>query len=235
MRQAWIARDSGLLEIKKYLETKGVDVFYQPVLDIAFIEPQLSFDVDVILITSANAAHYLKKQKKSILKNTKIICVGQSTASLLKDDFGCVFNVNGNAKSLLEFVLNTISVREKILYLRAREVSLDLTSYLKNEGFDATEEIVYVTDLKENLDDVFLEKIKNNLSFIFLLSQKTAQAFLSLTANVDKNLFSNTLFFCLSEEIANVLIEKDIYQSSQIVFSKEPNSVSLLDELKKYI
>ena len=203
------------------------DIFSGPLLEINYKKNIICFkNYDVILFTSFNAVKAIKNKE---MKNEIIaFCVGNKTSAEAEKLGFNVLNANGNAKDLLKLIHQKLIPRKnKILYLRGKNISLDLKTHLQKYNYDIEEKIVY--SQKEKLLSV---EILNNIEqrkidSVAIFSSNSVITF----SKCVKKLPNNFKIFCLSAKIANSF--KNNYKSNNLDYSiaKAPNIESFCELL----
>ena len=107
-------------------------------------------DVDTILFTSKQAIIYTNEISND-WQNKKILAVGSATAKMAKE-LGAT-DIYHPKEFYGEVLANDIVAKfknSKIVYIRPKVVSFDSKAFLRREGIDIKEEILYETTCKEH-------------------------------------------------------------------------------------
>ena len=167
-------------------------------------------NVQAILITSTNSLYYLSKLYKE--RNIKVFTVGSSSYKLAKKlGFKNVIDCAGDSVKMLNVVIEKTTKKSgSLLYLGAKEVSVDLTGVLENLGYNIKRYVVYKSREVKVPNKNFFNLIKlKKISWIVLLSRKGAANFSKLFLNkFSINYFKYIKFACLSENVSNALSNK---------------------------
>ena len=86
----------------------------------------------------------------------------------LKNSIKNVYSANGNVLDLIKLIEKKINnKKEKLVYVSAKETSVNLVSILRKKGFNINKVIVYEAKKIKVINKNILEKIKSNqLNFI---------------------------------------------------------------------
>lgn len=139
-----------------------MDVIHIPILSIHFLTPNINFDLYTgIIVTSKQAADALKFYAPD-WDTLKVVCVGESTASTMKQ-LGAlhVETADGYGMSILE----VLSLHEgKWLYLRPKTIASSWPDRARELGIEIDEVTVYETTCNEDMKEI---KIAQNGVLIF--------------------------------------------------------------------
>ena len=192
--------------IKKY--NLNFEFISSPLLKIEFLKVNIPLgDYKTLIFTSSNAV----KSAKSLQFNDDITayCVGSETAKEAKKLGFNIYNSEGNSQDLLRLIRESGSKKlGKILYLRGKQVSLDIAKKLRAERYEIVDQVVYKQKsllLKKSI----LDKLSNGaISDAVFFSSNTASYFAKAVSRLDDNFTA----YCLSEKIAKTL-SYSIYSS----------------------
>lgn len=139
-----------------------MDVIHIPILSIRFLTPDIDFDLyNGIIVTSKQAAQALKFYAPD-WNALKVVCVGESTASVMKE-LGArnVEIANGYGMSIVE----VLSLHEgKWLYLRPKMIASSWPARARELGIEIDEVIIYETTCNDEMGKI---KIDQNGVLIF--------------------------------------------------------------------
>ena len=139
-----------------------MDVIHIPILSIHFLTPDIDFSLyDGIIVTSKEAAVALKFYTPD-WNALKVICVGESTAKVMKELGACNIELaDGYGMGILE----VLSPHEgKWLYLRPKMIASSWPAYARESGIELDEVIIYETTCNEEIKEI---KIAPNGVLIF--------------------------------------------------------------------
>jgi len=169
--------------ISKIDKIKATDIIFEPMLEIIHIDVDIkkSQKYGGVIVTSANALHVIEKNPN--LKNIPFYCVGEKTSQKL-ENIGVkhIIEIAKTSAELLELI-NKHCVKN-FLYLRGKDISLDLT---KNNDFTVTEAVCYEAKKVDSFSDNFLNYISNNNDcLITFFSRRTAENFVQLLSILNR-------------------------------------------------
>ena len=215
-----------------YLKTKKVNfnLVSAPLLEIKYEKNIISFkNYDVILFTSFNAIRAIKNEE--INNEIMAFCVGNKTSGEAKKLGLNVFNANGNSMDLLKLILKIlIPGKNKILYIRGKNISLDLKTELEKYKYIIDEKIVYTQKEKQLSKAIINDIEQRKIDSVAIFSSNSVNIFL----NCVKKVPNNFVVFCLSTKIANLF--KNNYKSCNLDYNiaKAPNIESFCELLLEY-
>lgn len=228
----WITRpEKQAVQTASIFEHYDFQTIIEPVLRIKnlnFQENDLDC-FDVVITTSSNAIEAISHLKS--LKNKILFCIGPSSKrAAIHCGFSKVIENDGeaNVEGLIQTILqNQNTQQQKILYLRGHDISQDLTTFLKLQGFDVQERIIYQT-LTTAPNERIIRLIRSGeIRAITLFSVKTAEAVKSFVAAHNSNQYLNKTYgLCLSQSIASII--QDLPWAGTII-------APTVDELAQYL
>lgn len=118
-----------------------------PTIDFETIDSTFKLkEYDFLIFTSKQAVKSLNNINKDWV-NIPSISIGRATSNTIVEFGGTIEHepMRSNAKSLVEDIIKRYS-NKKILYLRAKEVSLDIKEELSKYNIEIDQEIVYSTN-----------------------------------------------------------------------------------------
>ncbi len=133
-----------------------MDVIHIPVISIVFLTPTIDFDLYTgIIITSKQAAQALKSYSPD-WSQLQVVCVGESTASAIKE-FGAlhVEIADGYGVSILE-VLS--SHKGRWLYPRPKLIASSWPINARELGMEIDEKIIYETTCNDEMKKIEVAK-----------------------------------------------------------------------------
>ena len=218
-------------ELDSLLNKTIYNVISLPILKVVNIhcDPISTNGSQAILITSANGLYRLSEL--SYDRTTKLFAVGKTTKKLAKKlGYKNVIDCEGDSGKMFNMVLKqTCKELGHLIYVGAKDISLDIPKMLKEVGYKVKRFVVYKTNNVDVIDSKFVNLLKlNKIKWIVLLSEKGAYNFNRLVEkDINLKYFLNVKFACLSKKVANKL-------SRRIISKFYPSNPSL-DELKYII
>ena len=151
-----------------------------PILKIEHLysKPINLHNAQALLTTSSNAIQIFSGLSKNRI--IPIYTVGSTSKKLAKRlGFKNVIDCQGDSGKMFKKVLNNCSKNNgDLIYIGAKNISLDLPNMLRNVGYKVKRYIVYKTKEVEVMDKKFLNLIKlKKIKWIVLLSKKGASNF----------------------------------------------------------
>lgn len=209
-----IRPESCSVKTLRKLTSAGFEVVHNPVMRLQINEFMTRAHVDVIIISSQNAIPALEDV---LLKHpkAKIIAIGDYTASL------CSKKVCASFESSKQFLLNYkkhFSPTDKITYLSASDVSIDIACELRKLGFDVERVICYTMQQIDHSYDV-------QADVVLLYSKRSAECFENI--RIDQ-----MVAICISQEVANIAKLKNF---KNIITASSANEDSMLLSLSTLI
>lgn len=167
----------------KALKKSGINNFVEPLLRITYRDVDLDSYVETKLQSFITTSKYAKPLVRS----------DEPLASIPE---------NGDTGTqLLQWIVDNLQPDGgKLVYLRGEKISLDLTTALREKGFDTDEVIVYRTEKPVELTERLVRNW-GKVSAVTFFSKQTLSNFLQLR-NKHKLGLENVDALCLSEEIA---------------------------------
>ena len=207
-----ILRSSGAMyndELEKILKSIHYEVLTFPILKTEYLysKPIKLHNAQALLTTSSNAIQIFSELSKNRI--IPIYTVGSTSKKLAKRlGFKNVIDCQGDSVKMYEKVLKTSYKNDgSLIYVGAKNISLDLPNMLRGQGYEVKRYIVYKTKEVKVID----EKLKNlinskKIKWIVLLSKRGASNFNKLFLNnISFTKFEKIKFACLSENIAKEL------------------------------
>jgi uroporphyrinogen-III synthase len=130
-----------------FATSKHPDALSVQSLQVRLLKPQIDFSkYDYLIITSKQTIKALEQYNKKDFINIPALCVSEKTATLYKNFGGTILDIgDGYGDNLVK------NIREKPkytkwLYPRAEVIASDFVQRSKNDGYDVSEEILYVSE-----------------------------------------------------------------------------------------
>ena len=170
-------------ELKKNINLKNFNFLNCPMLKIKTIKltknqiKEIKV-ADYIIFSSANAVNISRNYLNSF--SNKVFCVGDDTKmACLKNNIKNVSSSGGNVNDLIKLIVKKIKNRsKKLVYISAKETSVNLPLILKSKKFNVQKIIVYESEKIKRIQRSILNLIKlNKINFVTFFSKKTAIAF----------------------------------------------------------
>ena len=195
--------------IKQSLENQGYKVIVNPLLEIKY-KPNIfnPDEYEVLIFTSRHSIRYL--EEKNIFLKNKIICACGKSTFLEAKKFGTenTYILYSNVSELEENFANINGIKEKkVLYLRGREITSDITSIFRDNGINIDDEIVYEANAINEFNNELINELDGgqNLAFLFY-SIRTAQVYLQSMEKYNlSNKTSIIIAYCISKNVADFL------------------------------
>ncbi|MEL0185145.1 MAG: uroporphyrinogen-III synthase [Hyphomicrobiales bacterium] len=195
--------------IKQSLENQGYEVIVNPLLEIKYKTNIFNPDeYEVLIFTSRHSIRYL--EEKNIFPKNKIICACGKSTFLEAKKFGTenTYILYSNVSELEENFANINGIKEKkVLYLRGREITSDITSIFRGNGINIDDEIVYEANAINEFNNELINELDGgqNLAFLFY-SIRTAQVYLQSMEKYNlSNKTSIIIAYCISKNVADFL------------------------------
>ncbi len=212
-------------------QKSGINAIAAPLSKFTMLDSKLDKENDyqAIIFTSKNAIYALAQKK--IIKNfthLPCFCVGEICAQFAqKEGFENIIIAKGNVKNLIEKLkIYQWQKRSKILYPRARNISLELKSAVRPFGLKIEDYIIY--DMQPI--DIYHEKIRQyilggqEIAFA-LYSKNNAKWLIMLIERLGVQVnFSKIFFICFSENIAKQLSS---FSGAKILIAKHVNDEAM--------
>ena len=230
-------------ELKKNINLKNFNFLNCPMLKIKTIKltknqiKEIKV-ADYIIFTSANAVNISRNYLNSF--SNKVFCVGDDTKmACLKNNIKNVSSSGGNVNDLIKLIVKKIKNRsKKLVYISAKETSVNLPLILKSKKFNVQKIIVYESEKIKKIQRSILNLIKlNKINFVTFFSKKTAIAFnqLILKYKLEKYLI-NIECISLSNSIEKIAKKNNFKKYYVCANSDRKSFLELINILhKKFI
>ena len=195
-------------DLMEKLFSKGHKILHLPTLKISSLNmnPINPEEYNAFVFTSSNAVRNLKL----LNENKKIICfcVGSITEKIARQfGFQNTVSAGGNVNALKNLIENSKSISEKskIAYFCGDNISYNLDSELKKEGFDIIKIINYSAEKIISLSEENKKIIEKNVpDLIFVYSLRSAQSFIEIIKNHSLYpLMTGSTVMCISKKVAD--------------------------------
>lgn len=212
------------------IEACGCEALFEPILQVEFINPSISLNADRPLVfTSAHGvAAYAKAVPEG--RENPVYVVGDNTAEAAASArFTDIKNAHGTGDdlaALLETGLDGQNVRP--LYVRAENISVDLTVMMAGRGIVMDEVIAYRTIPAESLSLNLLRKLdKREVVACLFFSRRGAEAFSSLVQQYDRAYaLRATKALCISEGVVESV---SVLPFAQTLVSQTPDRDGMME------
>jgi len=230
-------------ELKKNINLKNFNFLNCPMLKIKTIKltknqiKEIKV-ADYIIFTSANAVNISRNYLNSF--SNKVFCVGDDTKmACLKNNIKNVSSSGGNVNDLIKLIVKKIKNRsKKLVYISAKETSVNLPLILKSKKFNVQKIIVYESEKIKKIQRSILNLIKlNKINFVTFFSKKTAIAFNQLILKYKlKKYLINIECISLSNSIEKIVKKNNFKKYYVCANSDRKSFLELINILhKKFI
>ena len=217
------------------LEKAGHQVSHIPLLDIKFFEHVEipNQDYQAVLVTSANGVRALSHNPNQIdVSKTTAITVGPASAKAAQQaGFNDIVQTElGDVNGIINYVKANLTPQNgPLLYPSGTKTTGDLQSTLSASGFKVERAILYEAQRLNALTDQIIDSIQSGkIKSVLLFSPRTAKIWLSLTKScIDKSRLAKLGHFCLSQNVANVLVNA-LGNDCDITICKKPDTQHML-------
>ncbi len=212
-----------LLKPKYYTNEVFVSV---PLLDIFFVNiKELYIQETNLIFTSRYGIKAIAEIEK--LKFKKTYCVGKSTAEVAtQSGFKNVYYPEeGNARSLINLILKDKDMLQTFHYLRGNKVSFNLKKELSNLGYKINETIIYKQRNNKLSDKQKSLMMSGEIGGIIFFSASVAKIFCKDIKIVPDGF----LFFCISDRVADNIIESNIMGDYILKVANKPDIEGIID------
>ncbi len=210
-----ILRASGIQksnELEDILKDCNYKIITFPILKIEqlYSKPIQLTNAQALLTTSSNAIQLFSELSKN--RTIPIYTVGSSSKNVAKKlGYKNVIDCQGDSVKMYQVILDNCSKNNgELIYIGAKNISLNLPRMLQKNGYKVKRYIIYKTKEVDVVDKKFLNLIKlEKVKWIVLLSKKGASNFNKLIVNdINFDQIKKIKFACLSENIARELSNK---------------------------
>ena len=211
----------------------GFDTVIYPILKLVDLNSKLPniSDFLYIIISSKNGVRVFANKYDE--RDICLYVIGEGSAEeAYKQGFNNVIIGGKDAADLCKKIKSELGTNSgKFLYISAVDQSYDITSELRDYGYNIEKLVLYEVIAKSNLDEGLLNNIEDGIiDCVLFFSPRSAAIFSSLIKKAGKgDIVKEVRAFCISRSIAkkaNELKWKMVYVSA------EPNKRSLIELLK---
>ena len=218
-------------QMQNYFELRGVECLINPLLEISYEKRSINFsNYDRVLLTSRHAVRSLVNKSLTFSKK-KVHACGRSTYAEVREfapENEYIFHESVN--DLVDAFRSSTPIDDsKMLYLRGRDVTVDLKSIFQGTGIEIEDSVEYIAREKILFNKEALEEFNSGRQIsIIIFSLRTAEIFLEALKKYNLgNKTSIIMAYCISKNIASMLQVKGI--QSKIL--TEPTEDAILDLL----
>jgi uroporphyrinogen-III synthase len=192
-------------EIAQEIESRGFVPLIEPVLDISDTDemPDEPAEGLPLIFTSANAVRAFAK--KTALRSMPVYTVGRNTADEARlAGYTNVESASGTAEDLTELLLSAAKTGlTEALYVRGRDVSVDLKQNLTKNGLKIAEFVAYQADPMQKLSISLLKSLDNKeIKAVMLFSVRGAKQFSDLIEQYDRTYRMKSIkVLCISNAV----------------------------------
>ena len=217
--------------MQNYFELRGVECLINPLLEISYEKRSINFsNYDRVLLTSRHAVRSLVNKSLTFSKK-KVHACGRSTYAEVREfapENEYIFHESVN--DLVDAFRSSTPIDDsKMLYLRGRDVTVDLKSIFQGTSIEIEDSVEYIAMEKILFNKEALEEFNSGRQIsVIIFSLRTAEIFLEALKKYNLgNKTSIIMAYCISKNIASMLRVKGI--QSKIL--TEPTEDAILDLL----
>ncbi|MEC7088364.1 MAG: uroporphyrinogen-III synthase [Pseudomonadota bacterium] len=217
--------------MQNYFELRGVECLINPLLEISYEKRSINFsNYDRVLLTSRHAVRSLVNKSLTFSKK-KVHACGRSTYAEVREfapENEYIFHESVN--DLVDAFRSSTPIDDsKMLYLRGRDVTVDLKSIFQGTNIQIEDSVEYIARKKILFNKEALEEFNSGRQIsVIIFSLRTAEIFLEALKKYNLgNKTSIIMAYCISKNIASMLQVKGI--QSKIL--TEPTEDAILDLL----
>ena len=217
--------------MQNYFELRGVECLINPLLEISYEKRSINFsNYDRVLLTSRHAVRSLVNKSLTFSKK-KVHACGRSTYAEVREfapENEYIFHESVN--DLVDAFRSSTPIDDsKMLYLRGRDVTVDLKSIFQGTSIEIEDSVEYIAREKILFNKEALEEFNSGRQIsVIIFSLRTAEIFLEALKKYNLgNKTSIIMAYCISKNIASMLQVKGI--QSKIL--TEPTEDAILDLL----
>ena len=217
--------------MQNYFELRGVECLINPLLEISYEKRSINFsNYDRVLLTSRHAVRSLVNKSLTFSKK-KVHACGRSTYAEVREfapENEYIFHESVN--DLVDAFRSSTPIDDsKMLYLRGRDVTVDLKSIFQGTNIQIEDSVEYIARKKILFNKEALEEFNSGRQIsVIIFSLRTAEIFLEALKKYNLgNKTSIIMAYCISKNIASMLQAEGI--QSKIL--TEPTEDAILDLL----
>ena len=196
-------------DLMEKLFVYGHKIIHLPTLQIAAIETELvnSDKFDAFIFTSTNAVRNLKLANTN--KNLHCFCVGSITEKIARQSgFVNTSSAGGTVNALKNLIMisDAVNKNSNLAYFCGDNISYDLDSELRKEGFKIKKIVNYSSKVISDLNNENKKLIENYPpDLIYIYSARSAESFTTIVKNYGLNpLVTQSTVMCISKKVANI-------------------------------
>ena len=192
--------------------------------------PQTAFDG--MAMTSANAARHAPEALVGSMRDKPLFAVGEATAMAARErGFMEVHSADGDVDDLAALIGDRCAAGARLLYLCGRTRTGDLEGKLGGSGMIVTVHEVYETKIVSQITDSICDILAPvSPSAMVFHSAESARALSELASSQDIHVSENTIFFAISERVADTLMQ---HFANRIVVAANPTEAELLAVIER--
>ena len=149
----------------------------------------------------------------------KVYAIGQCTAKLLrKIGFKNIKVAQNNVFQLMKMIRSDVSLTNNMLYLRGTDITFDIATTLRLDGYKIDEAVVYKSYIIEDITQEQRKIITEEVKIILFFSVRTAISFKHI-ANKYKFDLMEKISLSFSQNIANII--QDLNWNKSFIFGDD--------------
>ena len=187
----------------------GHKIIHLPTLKILAIETESvnPENFDAFIFTSANAVRNLKLASAN--KNLHCFCVGSITEKIARlSGFMNTSSAGGTVNALKNLIMisDAVNKNSNLAYFCGDNISYDLDSELRKEGFKIKKIVNYSSKVISDLNNENKKLIENYPpDLIYIYSARSAESFVAIVKNYGLNpLVTQSTVMCISKKVASI-------------------------------
>ncbi|MEQ9115281.1 MAG: uroporphyrinogen-III synthase [Rickettsiales bacterium] len=181
------------IRVSELLDSEKLSNVIEPLFHTQKIDFEDDLDLyDSVFISSFSAIESFTQFNKM----QRFFVIGERTASFVRERGGKkILVVEKNASRLAMKSLNFLSQKNKIIYLRGKDISFDLKGFMSEHNFNLHEITTYQLIRKNYLSShTKLLLQQNQIKQVILFSQRTSDHFISLLQRMSEKAILNLVF-----------------------------------------
>lgn len=202
----------------------GLDTTVFPVLSVAFRDKNIALpskDTCLIFTARNGVSAFVKRHSVMEFCQNKIICVGDATAGLARDNgFENVFSANGTASDVINWVIENCPKSQSLRHCAGKHVRGRIAETLTEQGYDVEQVEYYASKPIEQCNIEF-----GDLEYIAIYSPLGAQTCAKFLAQSDTQHVSVLSISMATDDALGELVFK------KRLVSKSPDQAAMLSAL----
>jgi len=196
--------------ITNFLENCGIKPYWIPLIKTVPVDFDLNeilkFSPDFAIFPSKNAVkHFFSRVNPQIFKDLKIIAVGKATGKELeKLGFSPEVPEKFSGDGVVSLLRKKSPEGKRFLIVRPEKSTETVSNYLKKEGFEVKEVVVYKTVFNEENRRKLNEVLDLGIKFFCFTSPSNFKAFLEFAENCEK-ILKNGVIIPIGETTAKFI------------------------------